>query len=76
MFIEIRLCNPVTCLFKGLAKIVKTYMVKFNASILNMLKMLFFFVNKKHIHKHNIILTLFFPMFPFDLPENRKLKVF
>ena len=30
MFIEIRLCNPMTNDFKGHVKIVEIYMVKFN----------------------------------------------
>ena len=29
MFIEIRLCNPMTYIFKGGVKIAKLYMVKF-----------------------------------------------
>ena len=50
MFIEIRLCNPMTFMFKGYAKIVKIYMVKFNVSILDRLKIIFFFfVNAKFI---------------------------
>ena len=55
MFIEVRLCNPMTFIFKGHAKIVKIYMVKFNVSILYRLKIMFFFVNTKYIHKHNVI---------------------
>ena len=54
MFIETRLCNPMTYIFKGHVKILKIYMVKFNVSILNKLKMLFF-VNTKYIHTHNDI---------------------
>ena len=42
MFIEIRLCNPMTYIFKGHVKIIKIYMVKFNVSILNRLKIIFF----------------------------------
>ena len=42
MFIEIRLCNPMTYIFKGDVKIVKIYMVKFNVSILNRLKIMSF----------------------------------
>ena len=42
MFIEIRLCNPMTHIFKGDVKIVKIYMVKFNVSILNRLKIMLF----------------------------------
>ena len=38
MFIEVRLCNLTTYFFKGHVKIVKIYMVKFNVSILNRLK--------------------------------------
>ena len=38
MFIEIRLYNRMTYVFKGHVKIVKIYMVKFNVSILKMLK--------------------------------------
>ena len=55
MFIEIRLCNRVTYIFKGHVKILKIYMVKFNVSILNRLKIMFFFVNTKYIHTHNVI---------------------
>ena len=39
MFIEIRLCN-LTYVFKGHVKFAKTYMVKFNVSILNRLKVI------------------------------------
>ena len=43
MFTEIRLFNPMTYIFKGDAKIVKIYMVKFNSSsILNRLKIMGF----------------------------------
>ena len=55
MFIEIRLCNLMTYVFKGHVKIVKIYMAKFNVSILNRLKIMAFFVNTKYIHKHNVI---------------------
>ena len=51
MFIEIRLCNPMPHDFKGHVKIIETYMVKFNVSILNRLKIMGFFVNAKYIHK-------------------------
>ena len=40
MFIEIRLCSLMTYVFKGHVKIVKIYMVKFNVSILNRLKIM------------------------------------
>ena len=43
MFIEIRLCNPMICIFKEDVKIVKMYIVKFNVSILNRLKIMVFF---------------------------------
>ena len=55
MFIEIRLCNPMTYSFKGHVKIVKKYMVKFNVSILIRLKIMGFFVNTKYIHKHGVV---------------------
>ena len=56
MFIEIRLCNLLTYIFKGHVKIVKIiYMVKFNVSILNRLKIMGFFLNTEYIHKHNVI---------------------
>ena len=42
VLIEIRLCNPVTYIFKGLVEIVKKYLVKFNVSILNRLKIIVF----------------------------------
>ena len=42
MFIEVTLCNPTTYAFKEHVKIFKIYMVKFNASILNRLKMMGF----------------------------------
>ena len=35
MFIEIRLCNLTTYIFKGHVKIVKLYLVKFNVWILD-----------------------------------------
>ena len=55
MFIEIRLCNPVTYNFKGHVKFVEIYMVKFNVSVLNRLKIMGFFVNAKYIRKYNVI---------------------
>ena len=45
IFIEIRLRNLMTYVFKGHVKIVKIYMVKFNLSILNRLEIKGFFVN-------------------------------
>ena len=48
---EIRLCNPMTYIFKGRVKIVKMYMAKFNVAILNRLKIIGFFANTKDIHK-------------------------
>ena len=57
MFIEIRLCNPMTYDFKGHVKIVGIYMVKFNVSILNRFKIMSFFVNAKYIYKYNVILN-------------------
>ena len=57
MFIEIRLCNRMTYVFKDHVKIVKIYMVKFNVSILNRLKTMFFLVNTKYIHKYNVSLN-------------------
>ena len=55
IFIEIRLCNPMTHVFKGHVRIIKIYMVKFIVSIINKLKIMFFFVNPKYINKHNVI---------------------
>ena len=49
MFIEIRLCN-LTYVFKGHVKFTKIYMMKFDVSVLNKLKIMFF-----EIHKHNVI---------------------
>ena len=43
MYIEIRSCNPMTYDFKGHVKIIEIYMVKFNVSILNRLKIMGFF---------------------------------
>ena len=40
MFVEIRICNLMAYVFKGLVKFVKIYMVKFNVSILNRLKIM------------------------------------
>ena len=34
MFIEIKLCNPTTYVFKGHVKIVKIYMLKFKGTIM------------------------------------------
>ena len=42
MLIKIRLCNPMTYVFKGHVKIVKIYMVKFHVSVLNRLKIMGF----------------------------------
>ena len=42
IFIEIRLCNRMRHVFKGHVKMVKIYMVKFNASILKRLKTMVF----------------------------------
>ena len=47
MSIEIRLCNLTAYAFKEHVKIVKICMVKLNASISNMLKIMAFFVNTK-----------------------------
>ena len=58
MFIEIRLCNPMTYIFKGHVKIVQIYMVEFNVSTLNRLQVMGFFVNIKYIHKHIIIFNI------------------
>ena len=44
---EIRLCNPMTYIFKGRVKIVKMYMAKFNVAILNRLKIMGFFCKYK-----------------------------
>ena len=55
MFIEIRLCNPMAHDCKRHVKIVETYVVKFNVSILNGLKIMSFFVKAKYIHKCNVI---------------------
>ena len=58
MFIEIRLCKMLTYVFEGRAKIVKIFMVKFNGSVLNRLKIMcgfFLFVSTKKIYKHNDI---------------------
>ena len=52
MFIKVRLCNLTTYVCKGPVKVVKIYMVKFNVSILNRLKIMGFFVNTKQMHKH------------------------
>ena len=41
-FIEIRLYDLMAHVFKGHVKIVKIYVVKFNVSILNMLKIMGF----------------------------------
>ena len=57
MFFEMRLCNPVTYDFKGHVKILEIYMVKFNVSILNRLKIMGFFVNAKFLNKCNVILN-------------------
>ena len=56
MFIEVRLCYLTTYVFKEYVKMIKIFMVKFNVSILNRLKIVFF-VNTKQIHKHNVILN-------------------
>ena len=40
MFIEFRLCNPMTYIFKAHVDIAKIYMVKFNVSKLNRLKVM------------------------------------
>ena len=47
MFIGIGLCNPMTYVFKRHMKIVKIYLVKFNVSILNRLKIMGFFCKFK-----------------------------
>ena len=57
MFIEIRLCNSMMYDFKRHVKIVGIYVVKFNVSILNRLKIMGFFVNAKYIHKSDVILN-------------------
>ena len=57
MFIEIRLCNRMTYVFKDHVKIVKIYMVKFNVLVLDRLKTMFFFVNTKYIHQYDVSLN-------------------
>ena len=42
IFVEIRLCNRMTHVFKGYVKIVKIYMVKINVSIFKRLKIMVF----------------------------------
>ena len=49
MFIEIRLCSPMTYDFKGNVKIDEIYMVKFNVSISNSLQIMGFIVNSYSI---------------------------
>ena len=41
---------------KDHVKIFKIYIVKFNVSILDRLKTMFFYVNTKYIHKYNVSL--------------------
>ena len=53
MFIEIRLCNLMTYVFKGCVKFVKIYMVKYIN--IKKAKNNESFVNTKEIHKHNVI---------------------
>ena len=55
MLTEITLCNPMTYIFKGHVKIVNIYMVKYNVSVLNRLKIMGFFISTKYIHKRNVI---------------------
>ena len=58
MLIEIRLCNLMRYDFKGHVKVTEIYMVKFNVSVLNRLKIkMGFFVNAKYILKYNVILN-------------------
>ena len=47
MFIEVRLRNLTTYVFKGHVKVVKIFMLKSDVSILNSLKIMLFFVNTK-----------------------------
>ena len=63
MFIENRLCNPITYDFKGHVKIVEIYMVKFNVSIVNRLKIMGFFVilNETVTKLFTILTKCFFP---------------
>ena len=42
IFIEVRLCNLMTYVFKEHVKIINIYMVKFNEQILNRLKIMGF----------------------------------
>ena len=58
MLIKIRLCNLMRYDFKGHVKVTEIYMVKFNVSVLNRLKIIMgFFVNAKYILKYNVILN-------------------
>ena len=63
MFIEIAVCNPLTYDFKGHVKIVEIYMVKFNVSIVNRLKIMGFFVilNETVTKLFTILTKCFFP---------------
>ena len=55
LFIEIRLCNPMTYNFKSYFKTVEIYILKFNVSVLNRFKITGFFVNANYIRKYNVI---------------------
>ena len=57
MFIETKLCNRMTYVFKGHVNIVKIYKVKFNVSVLKRLKNNGFLGNTKYTHKYNVILN-------------------
>ena len=61
--IETRPCNPITYDFKGHVKIVEIYMVKFNVSIVNRLKIMGFFVilNETVTKLFTILTKCFFP---------------
>ena len=59
MFIEIRLCNPMTYIFKGHVKIVKIYMMKFDVSILNRLKIMgFLYIQSIYINIMSFLIKL------------------
>ena len=59
MFIGIGLCNAMMYVFKGHVKVVKIYMVKFNVSIFNRLKiMVFLEIQSVYINIMSLLIKL------------------
>ena len=71
-WIEIRLCNPATYVFKGHVNLCKIYMVKFNVSILNRLKIMGYLLNPtNYLKMKQIVFFIIFEGLPLKQIKNK-----